>query len=330
MERVERTSIDGAGMASVGAVPPGQSPTRVRVPAATEWPTVLLSVAIYAGWLLGTGAAGVFEIPVWVWAPPVAWAVAWHASLQHEVIHGHPTPSHRLNRLIAGPPLLIWLPYDRYRDTHLAHHVDDRLTDPLDDPESWYLSGSAWRSASRGGRVFRLVLNTLTGRLLLGPWWLAAASLRQDAGDVMAGRRRLAVLGHAAQVAAVLGWLWLWDIPAWLYLLAVVWPATSLLALRTFAEHRPAADPAQRSVIVDRVGPLSLLYLSNNLHALHHERPGLPWFVLSKIYRANRESVLERNGGYRFSSYFEVFRRYFVSIRDHPVHPNDREHVTRT
>ena len=66
---------------------------------------------------------------------------------------------------------------------------------------------------------------------------------------------------------------------------------------------------------------MAWLYLSNNLHALHHERPGLPWFVLPKIYRANREAVLARNGGYRLSGYAEVARRWLVASRDHPRHP---------
>src|SRR3546814_17196846 len=93
------------------------------------------------------------------------------------------------------------------------------------------------------------------------------------------------------------------------------------MLLRSFAEHRPAADAAHRSAIVESRGPLAWLYLSNNLHALHHERPGLPWFVLPKVYRANREAVLTRNGGYRLAGYAALARRWLLHPRDHPRLP---------
>ena len=32
---------------------------------------------------------------------------------------------------------LVW-PYRRFKSIHLRHHADERLTDPLDDPESYY------------------------------------------------------------------------------------------------------------------------------------------------------------------------------------------------
>jgi len=43
--------------------------------------------------------------------------------------------------------------------------------------------------------------------------------------------------------------------------------------------------------------------------------------VLPKIYRANREAVLTRNGGYRLAGYAEVARRWLLTPRDHPRHP---------
>ena len=68
-----------------------------------------------------------------------------HSSLQHEIAHGHPTRWPRFNRLLAIVPLSLWLPYARYQQMHLAHHHDDRLTDPIDDPESFYLTPECGR-----------------------------------------------------------------------------------------------------------------------------------------------------------------------------------------
>jgi len=310
----------------------GASPLFMPLPAVpaprlaerVEWQTVGLAAAIYGGCVAAMLAGGLGLLPLWAWAPLAAWCVAWQASLQHEIIHGHPTPNAVVNRWIAGPPLALWLCYDRYRQTHLQHHQDDRLTDPLDDPESFYVTEDAWRRAGPLGRVLLRALNTLAGRLLLGPPWVVARALVSEVRAIRRGvpRRAVAWARHGMASAAVIvvvdtGF----GIPVWLYLLAVVWPATSLMLLRSFAEHRPAADAAHRSIIVESRGPLAWLFLSNNLHALHHERPGLPWFVLPKIYSANREAVLARNGGYRAAGYAEIARRWLLRPRDHPRHP---------
>ena len=324
MERVERTAAPVGLKTETGQRVPVGGTSRSRLPVAVEWPTVLVALAIYVPWFATTWAVGQFGLPLWIWAPVLAWTIAWQASLQHEVIHGHPTPSRWVNRVIAGPPLMLWLPFDRYRDTHLDHHIDERLTDPFDDPESWYVTADQWRRKSRVTRWVRLFMNSLAGRLFLAPVWLAWNSLKQDIWDVAAGRRRSEVGVHLLQVAGIVGWLWVCGVPVWLYVLAAAWPATSLLALRTFAEHQPAPDPACRTVVVEGGGPLDLLYLSNNLHAVHHERPGLPWYALRKVYSGTRDSVLERNGGYRFDSYRQVGARYLFTVRDHPIHPNDR------
>ncbi|MEQ8815217.1 MAG: fatty acid desaturase [Thalassobaculum sp.] len=307
------------GVAATAAVP--MAP---RLAARVEWRTVALAAGIYGGWLAAVLAGGLELVPVWAWAPLAAWCVAWQASLQHEVLHGHPTPNAALNRWIAGPPLALWLPYERYRATHLQHHVDERLTDPLDDPESFYVTADAWDRAGPLHRAMLYALNTLAGRLLLGPPWVVARFLLTEARGIRRGDRALrrAWGRHLLQAAAVVALLQgLLGLPVWLYVLAVAWPGTALMLLRSFAEHRTAGDPAHRSAIVESRGPLAWLFLSNNLHALHHERPGLPWFVLAKIYDANRDAVLTRNGGYRLDGYREVARRWLLTPRDHPRHP---------
>ena len=61
---------------------------------------------------------------------------------------------------------------------------------------------------------------------------------------------------------------------------------------------------------------MSLLYLNNNLHCVHHSDPGLAWYRLPALWRARREEVLANNGGYRFSGYGEVVRRYAFTSRE--------------
>ena len=79
--------------------------------------------------------------------------VVLHGSLQHEVIHGHPTRLRWLNDGLGKPGFWLWLPYELYRELHLRHHQNDTLTDPLDDPESYYVTGGRWRGLRAAMRL---------------------------------------------------------------------------------------------------------------------------------------------------------------------------------
>jgi fatty acid desaturase len=105
------------------------------------------------------------------------------------------------------------------------------------------------------------------------------------------------------------------------YVVLFAYPGLALTLLRSFAEHRPAADPAHRTAIVE-TGPLmSLLYLNNNLHSVHHNRPDAPWYRLRAIYRDGRAAILTGNGGYRFRGYAAVLRRFLLTVKDSPEYP---------
>ena len=122
-----------------------------------ELPTLALVFLVYGGWLGVTLAYS--HWPLWIVALLAAPLITLHSSLQHEILHGHPTRWRRLNRLIGIVPLSLWLPYERYRQTHLVHHVDERLTDPLDDPEVVLLGARAMAAIEFAAAVSRAVAN---------------------------------------------------------------------------------------------------------------------------------------------------------------------------
>jgi len=302
---------------------------RVRTPERVEWPTIWVIAVCYSLYAIALLLASM--APIWIWAPIAAVAVAWHGSLQHEIIHGHPTPLAWVNRILAGLPLCLWLPYERYRETHLAHHNDEALTDPIDDPEAYYVTPQTWRRIGPVGRALLWANNTLIGRLLIGPWlaWarFAVGELRRIVIDrdwrlAALWARHFVLSGMVAAILISVG------IPLLDYALAVVYPATSLLLLRSFAEHRPAAEPGHRTAIVEDFGVFNLLFLSNNLHAVHHDRPGLPWYALNRLYRHHRDKVLDQNGHYVLPGYGAILRSNAVIPRDHPVHPTFRSENT--
>ncbi len=109
--------------------------------------------------------------------------------------------------------------------------------------------------------------------------------------------------------------------PGPFYVAAFVYPGTSLLLVRSFAEHRAAPDVRQRIAIVENAWILGPLFLFNNLHAAHHERPDIAWYRLPRWYRENRERLISANGGLVYDGYGEVARRFLVTPYDTPIHP---------
>ena len=289
--------------------------------ASREWPTWLLIVGCHGAWLaalLGRDAPG----PAWVLlAVPL---VTLHSSLQHEALHGHPTRSRRLNELLVFPALGLFVPYRRFRDLHVRHHVDERLTDPYDDPESWYVGAGDWE---RAGPVLRALLGanaTLLGRVTLGPALALAGFWHAECRAARAGEPgvRRAWLLHVAALLPVVAALAAAGVPLWFYALGVAYPAMSLLMVRTFVEHRAAERVGERTVVVEAGPVMSLLFLNNNLHAVHHAAPSVPWYALPARWRATRGATLEANGGYRYpGGYAEVAARWLVARREPVVHP---------
>jgi fatty acid desaturase len=299
--------------------------TDYRLPARTgarvEWPTIVLLALTYAAWAAVTAFAA--DLGLWVAVPCLALLLAQHSSLQHEVIHGHPTRHGTLNDALVFPALGLFLPFERFRDMHLAHHYDPLLTDPHDDPESNYLDPAVWARLRRPARVVLAANNTLLGRMILGPLLGTYVLWRDDLRAIRAGDRQIAraCLHHLLGIMPVAGWLAVaGTMPVWAYLVGC-WAALGILRIRTFLEHQAHERAGSRSVIIEDRGPLALLFLNNNLHAVHHAHPQLPWYRLPAEYARRREEFLRRNGGYRYRSYAEVFRRHFLRRKDPVAHP---------
>ncbi|MCB8836442.1 fatty acid desaturase [Aurantimonas sp. VKM B-3413] len=290
-----------------------------------EWPTLALAVAIYGGW----AALTFFHhlIPLVVLIPAAAWVIAWHGSLQHEIIHGHPTVWRSLNRALGFVPLSLWIPFARYRTLHLCHHRDERLTDPLDDPESYYWTEADWARLGPLGQALVRAQTCLAGRLVIGPAWSISRFLWTEAQAVWSGDRvaRSIWARHLLGVAVVLVWLWsVCGLSPLAYFAIFVYPGTALLLIRSFAEHKAEGDVAKRTAVVEDSPVLALLFLNNNLHAAHHAHPTLPWYRLPDWYRENRTALIGANGGLLYKGYRDVFRRFFLAPHDRPAHPLGR------
>ncbi|WP_260591582.1 fatty acid desaturase [Sphingomonas sp. TF3] len=286
-----------------------------------DWPTALVAGTIYGAWSALTLWHDALPLPVLLLLG--GWIVAWHGSLQHETIHGHPTSIPAINQAIGFVPLSLWLPYACYRRSHIAHHASPAITDPLADPESRYVDrhrGVAWLAAR--------LQSTLFGHMLIGPP-IAIVRFLIDEG------RRAALdpgavlrdwVPHLGAVMLLLAWLDWVGLGLASYCAYFVYPGMALTALRSHAEHRADLTTPSRAATVERGGLLALLFLNNNLHAAHHARPGLAWYRLPAYHRRNRTQLIPP-GAVVYDGYGQILRRFALRSHDAPLHPTHRTSV---
>ena len=290
------------------------SKTKLRI----EWPTLALIIGCYLLWLLVLYSQVNF---VWVWlALPLLLAL--HSSLQHEVLHGHPTRWAAFNEALVFMPLGVFLPYQRFRDLHLIHHRDEHLTDPYADPESHYQDPQRWQKLPTSLRDIYSFNNSLVGRMLVGPALSIWLGYKADTRAMLEGDWEV-VRAYGLHFVGLVPMLWLlsvWQINLLAYLL-VAYLALSILKIRTFLEHRAHFSVAARTVVVEDRGLRALLFLNNNFHAVHHQHPGVAWYRLPGLYYADRAAFLEANQGYRYASYREVFGEYLWQAKEPVQHP---------
>ncbi len=292
---------------------------------AVELPTLGLILANYVSWFLLVIYGHYFNFLVWILLMGVVTTL--NLSIMHEVVHGHPTRNKLLNRLLLIVPIGWIFPFERFRDTHIEHHETGNLTDPFDDPESWYLAQDSWAASNGIKKTLLTFNNTLFGRMLIGPiislgrfYWSELLVM------VTNGKIRSYLIGvWAFHITSILLLMYviksLSGVPAWQFAVAV-YLGISLLLIRTFLEHQAAEDQSERTVVIEQCCPIAFLFLFNNLHIVHHAQPGVPWYRLPAFYKHNKNNFLTGDNHYMYSSYAEIFRKYFFRAKEPVSHPH--------
>ncbi|WP_394788282.1 fatty acid desaturase [Rhodoferax sp.] len=306
------------------------APLSAPEPRSFEWPTWILTASLYAAW--GLVVAYWKELGNVLGSGFLLIVVCWYMSLQHELVHGHPTANARFNRLLGLAPLAVWYPFDMYSHSHLIHHQDEHLTRPGIDPESNYLTAAQYAGLPAWQKVCWRWQRTVLGRLLVGPalaivpTWadIVRQPLRGDWTHTRSWAEHLLLLA-----------LMLWGLQHYagihpLQYLLISYPALGLAMLRSLYEHRPAMRPAHRIAINEASPFWRLLYLNNNYHVVHHETPTMPWYRLRATYLADRSGYLQRNGGFLIPGYGHLMRRFALTPIDSPVLPEELIPVARS
>ncbi|GDX20410.1 aminotransferase [Actinomycetes bacterium] len=284
-----------------------------------EWRTLLVVLSVYG--LTALTVARYEVLTPWLAIPMLAVLGAWHLSMQHEVLHGHPFKSQFINDAIGSIPVTLWIPYLAFKKDHHEHHKSD-LTNPELDNESYYVSQKQWDNAGPIRRAAWTANRTILFRMFV--WTIVSTisyvtlvlkrAIRNEQGD------RLAVSLHIVGVAFVVFLVSLSTMPLWQFALGTVYGGRILNAIRPFPEHKYQSGVETRTAMI-MAGPfMSLLMLNNNLHIAHHDDPRVPWYrvnELSKkvnaVERAREVGVLYEGG------YAEVFRKFSFKPVDSPV-----------
>lgn len=287
-----------------------------------EWPTVGLLLLTY--FILSALIWFHYSLPWFVILPVGAYFACLHGSLQHEVLHGHPTSSRRLNQALIFISPQLWLPYGRYRELHLAHHNDLHLTCPVKDPESYYLLPEDWAQMVGWRRQLSIFNNTLFGRMLVGPIVSIVQFWSEEIVELAQGRKvgRRCWAAFAVSTTLIFSYIIWCGMPVWQYILLIAYPSIALALVRSFCEHQAAEDIGHRTILVEASWFWSLLFLNNNLHIAHHEQPRIAWYRLPTFYAAEKARLVARNGGYLKMGYGDIFRNYLLRSKEPVRHPN--------
>jgi fatty acid desaturase len=283
-----------------------------------DGPTWLVAAALYSAWAL---VIWYHEALTWWFVAPVGtYLVAWHFSLQHAAIHYFRSPPKWLSWAVVMPPLGLWLPFPLYFAAHSKHHQNTHLTVPGVDTESFYVRQDDWTGLSSLRRALLTANLTLAGRVLVGPLLrLEKLVIREFTRGDLANLPHWIV--HVALVAALFWYITAAGMAWWQYVLFIAWPAFGLGWVRSFAEHRYGARPGERTAITESNLFWSLLFLNNNLHAVHHVFPKMPWWQIPAYWRSHREQILAHNGRLYFKGYGEIAAQWLFKPIFQPPHP---------
>ncbi|MCH2547988.1 MAG: fatty acid desaturase [Alphaproteobacteria bacterium] len=286
-----------------------------------EVPTWIVTICVYSLWLTLTFY---FQaIPWYAMAILAPLTIAWHGSLRHEATHNHPI-NRKVATLVGYPPLNLCDPFVLYRESHQRHHRNEHLTDPYEDPESFFYRKEDWESKSWLMQKLWIFNQTFFGRMTIGPaiiygrWYV-----REVKAMLLGDTTRMRIWAeHAIIVAALLYWVTqICGIALWQYVVFFAYPGISIGLIRSFYEHRYDASPLGRCVLVERSPFFQMLFLNNNFHAVHHDKPGMPWYQIDEYYRARKEYYQQASENYVVESYGQLMREFMFKPIFYPVHP---------
>jgi beta-carotene hydroxylase len=258
------------------------------------WPTIVLTVALLAGYWVIVVAAATGAIALWL-------AVILNALLAygaytplHEASHGN-IGGKRLAWVngivgVAGASLLLHN-FTMHRTTHLAHHA--HLNDPARDADHW-VAGRRWWS------VLLRCATLVFAHYIMG--------LRLNGRRVVLTAMAENTIPLAA--LAAVGWFAGWQVMCFAMVLPALIGATLLGLLFDYAVHTPHTGSDRFGATRIFLFPsgawqvCSWAWMGQNYHLIHHLYPWLPFYryaaaanAAQSLFAARAAPVVQLLGG---------------------------------
>ena len=246
-------------------------------------PTLALLALTLLAWASTLAAALTGLLPLWAGTALCTLCAYVAFTPMHDSAHRAVARQRTLNDLVGRLAALpLTAPFPAFRWVHLEHHK--HTNEPEHDPDHW----------SGRGPTLLLPLRWLTQDLHYYARYLARWSERPS-------RERLEVAGNlAAQVALVTGLIasgYVWEV-----VLLVLVPARLAIAALAWAfdylPHRPhttlARDDRFRATHIVSGPALTVPFLAQNYHLVHHLYPAVPFYRYARVWRAQRQDLLDQ------------------------------------
>ncbi len=257
---------------------PTTKPT-ISVPI-VAWPTVLLALINTAAYIEAMTLAVTGAIPLWVGLVcNTVFAYVAYTAL-HESVHRNVSRSRpRLNTFVGMLGALpLFHNVELHKLTHLGHHA--HLNNPEKDTDHWVAGSNPVTVLARCSTLF--LVHYVRG---IG---LARASSTASA------RLRRAAWQNALTLAPILavGFLDAWTTALVVQIAPGLLAATILGLTFDWLPHHPHDNPDAHdgTRIIEAPGlmnrPLTLVYLWQNYHRVHHVRPTIPFYLYAQAHRA--------------------------------------------
>lgn len=264
-----------------------------RYMGAVAWPTVILALAVFAGYgvTLVLGLTGVLSL--WAATPILAGLTYLSYTVMHESLHGTISGSRQSLRWLNDglgymAAWILMIPLTAHRHEHLAHHRHTNESEADPDFHVGEMLNSPFAAVLAISKIFRGQFEFyLEHRRAKAP---ARQNLIFCMELSLAILPRLAILASGFWIEGVMlfGVAWLLGVSLTLYLFA-------------YLVHRPHSDVG-RYVDTSTVlmpGPmqpaLNWFWVFQNYHSIHHLFPRVPFYQYEKLFR-EIESVMVAKG----------------------------------
>lgn len=266
-----------------------------------EWRTSILYLISISSWVF-LSYLYQFEFG-WLVIPFLIYLTSLQTSIRHEIAHGHPTNSVKINNILGIPALNLLDPFLSFKKNHLLHH-GVTVGSPK-DPESDYIEQALFEQFHPLKRALISFNHTLIGRVVVGPlfWLFGKRKVKTTYTDIAA---------HIAWCVVQLAFLEMIGFSALEYIMFVAYPSAGLSLIRSFIEHKIGEKDTN---VVESSWFFSFLFLNNNIHIIHHNDPKLPWYDINRVYKRDK-TKLRAEIGVTYAGYRDVFAKYAFKAKD--------------